>query len=387
MKLTATHVRDRVEVIATGTTEFRVYRGTDQEHRAIVDEDRAKRVLVYADPEEALADAEALTAAAHYAIEYRDAHAQADTYPEAHAEADEVEALIKKWIAATDTVDTARIHDLEQIYMPLAMEIVAARHQAARTPIADADAHADKVGFDVGGAMLKAMEDKEAQYVGPIPHIGHPLLDPQHVGTAAHAHHWEWAGDRIRCTICKYPPTSDQLPEATRQIQARQRADDKSGVRTGPPLTGRYVFERGDRVVLKASKTTPERAAKVIRVRTPQDPGYLIKLEHNGAVMRALWEDIRLAFPDENVPDPPHQTVTGVYFEMGERVLTSNLTGPENVGFVTELPAPENGGAYTVKLASSGADVRCLGEEMRRYSARNMGTGPAMDLRLAGDDD
>lgn len=381
MKLTATHVRDRVEVIMTGSSGFVNAKASD----------RNKRIVIYDDPEEALADAEALTAAAHYAIEYRDAHAQADTYPEARAEADEVEALIKKWIAATNTVDTARIHDLEQIYMPLAMEIVAARYQAARTPIADADAHADahadRVGFDVGGAMLKAMEDKEAQYIGPIPHIGHPLLDPQHVGTQAHAHHWEWAGDRIRCTICKYPPTSDQLPEATRQIQARQRADDKSGVRTGPPLTGRYVFERGDRVVLKATNTVPARAANVVRVRTPQDPGYLIKLEHNGAVMRALWEDIRLAFPDEKVPDPPHQTVTGVYFEMGERVLTANLTGPENVGFVTELPAPENGGAYTVKLASSGTDVRCLGEEMRRYSARNMGTGPAMDLRLAEDDD
>lgn len=305
MKLIVQDIGTRVEVIVTGS-EPALLQGELSSDR---------QIWVYADPDEALADARALMVAALDAIKYRE-EGVGD-----RAEADEVEALIKKWIAATNTVDTTRIHDLEQIYMPLAMEIVAARHQTARTPIADADAHADKIGFDVGGAMLRAMEDKEAQYVGP-------------------------------------------------------------------PLTGRYVFERGDRVVLKATNTAPARAAQVVRDRMSQDPGYLIKLEHNGAVMRARWEEIRLAFPDEIVPPPPLERPRSVYFEMGERVLTANLTGPENVGFVTELPSPENGGAYTVKISGSGRDVRCLGEEMRRYSARNFGTGPAMDLRPTdGEDD
>lgn len=313
MKLTVQDIGTRVEVIVTGSEPAFVAGDLP---------DSTRQIWVYADPDEALADAKALGNAAAAAIKYREARDELHKATVGdRAEADEVEALIKKWIAATDTVDTARIRDLEQIYMPLAMEIVAARHQAARTPIADADAHADKIGFDVGGAMLKAMEDKEAQYVGP-------------------------------------------------------------------PLTGRYVFERGDRVVLKATNTAPARAAQVVRDRMSQDPGYLIKLEHNGAVMRARWEEIRLAFPDEIVPPPPLERPRSVYFEMGERVLTANLTGPENVGFVTELPSPENGGAYTVKISGSGRDVRCLGEEMRRYSARNFGTGPAMDLRPTdGEDD
>lgn len=370
MKLTVQDIGTRVEVIVTGS-EPALLQGELSSDR---------QIWVYADPDEALADARALMVAALDAIKYRE-EGVGD-----RAEADEVEALIKKWIAATNTVDTTRIHDLEQIYMPLAMEIVAARHKATATPIADADAHADKIRFDVGGAMLKAMEDKEAQYVGPSPHIGHPLLDPHHVGTAAHAHHWEWLGNRMVCSICAESPAD--AADAQRQIAARQHADDRSGVTAGPPLTGRYVFERGDRVVLKATNTAPARAAQVVRDRMSQDPGYLIKLEHNGAVMRARWEEIRLAFPDEIVPPPPLERPRSVYFEMGERVLTANLTGPENVGFVTELPSPENGGAYTVKISGSGRDVRCLGEEMRRYSARNFGTGPAMDLRPTdGEDD
>jgi hypothetical protein len=99
-RLTAQQIGTRVEVVVKDSDKFMTRHGADD----------SKRFWAYTDPLAALADAKVLGNAAAAAIKYR--------------APDPVDMLVKKWIRSTGTVDTTRTTELEQIFWPIAREIL-----------------------------------------------------------------------------------------------------------------------------------------------------------------------------------------------------------------------------------------------------------------------